>query len=127
MTIDPPRLDLTGFAEWLVDRGLQGLPLEEQVDGFCRRVVEAGFPARRFNMLLGTLHPRHGARAYIWHPDGLTTDAFPRRRSDEESEAYMRSPIYLLRRTRRDEVAPAPRQRARRMISRCSPTCARPG
>jgi adenylate cyclase len=99
VTIDPPSLDLTGFPEWLVDRGLRGLPLEEQVDGFCRRVVDAGFPARRFNMLLGMLHPRHGARSYTWRPEGLTTGDFPRRRSDEESEAYLRSPIYLLRRT----------------------------
>ena len=100
-SVNPPRLgtslDLTGFAEWLVDRGLRGLPLEEQVDGFCRRVVEAGFPARRFNMLMGTLHPRHGARSYTWRPEGLTTGEFPRRRSDEESEAYLRSPIYRLR------------------------------
>jgi len=90
-------LGLDGFPEWLVDRGLRGLPLEEQVDGFCRRVVEAGFPARRFNMLMGTLHPRHGARSYIWRPDGLTTGEFPRRRSDAESEAYLRSPIHHLR------------------------------
>ena len=90
-------LDLAGFPEWLVDRGLRGLPLEEQVDGFCRRVVEAGFPARRFNMLMGTLHPRHGARSYTWRPDGLTTGEFPRRRSDAESEAYLRSPIHHLR------------------------------
>ena len=92
-----PPLDLAGFPEWLVDRGLRGLPLEEQVDGFCRRVVEAGFPARRFNMLMGTLHPRHGARSYTWRPDGLTTGEFPRRRSDAESEAYLRSPIHHLR------------------------------
>ena len=92
-------LDLTGFAAWLVDRGLRGLPLEEQVDGFCRRAVEAGFPARRFNMSIGTLHPRLGARSYIWRPEGLTTDEFRRRRSDEENEAYLRSPIYHLRRS----------------------------
>ena len=92
-------LDLAGFPEWLVDRGLRGLPLEEQVDGFCRRTVEAGFPARRFNMSIGTLHPRLGARSYIWRPEGLTTDEFLRRRSDEESEAYVRSPIYHLRRS----------------------------
>jgi adenylate cyclase len=92
-------LDLTGFAEWLVDRGLRGLSLDEQVDGFCRRIVEAGFPARRFNMSIGTLHPRHGARSYIWSPAGFTTAEFPRRRSDEESEAYQRSPIYYLRRS----------------------------
>jgi len=99
VTAGHPRspLDLAGFPEWLVDRGLRGLPLEEQVDGFCRRVVEAGFPARRFNMLMGTLHPRHGARSYTWRPEGLTTGEFPRRRSDAESEAYLRSPIHHLR------------------------------
>ena len=90
-------LDLTGVAEWLVDRGLRGLTVDEQVDGFCRRIVDAKFPARRFNMSIGTLHPRHGARSYIWTPDGLATEVFPRRRSDEESEAYLRSPIYHLR------------------------------
>ncbi len=90
-------LDLTGFAEWLVERGLRGVPLDEQVDGFCRRVVDAGFPARRFNMSIGTLHPRHGARSYVWHRSGLATEEHPRRRNDEESEAYLRSPIYHLR------------------------------
>jgi len=92
-------LELDGLAEWLVARGLQGLPLAEQVDGFCRRVADAGFPARRFNMSIGTLHPRHGAHSYLWSPDGIATAVFPRRRSDEESEAYRQSPIYHLRRT----------------------------
>ena len=90
-------LDLTGVAEWLVEQGLRGLPLDAQVDGFCRRVVDAGFPARRFNMSIGTLHPRHGARSYVWQPRGLTTDAFPRHRNSEQLEGYLRSPIYHLR------------------------------
>jgi hypothetical protein len=47
-------LDMTSVAEWLVERGLRGLLLDDQVDGFCRRVVDAGFPARRFNMSIGT-------------------------------------------------------------------------
>lgn len=92
-------LDLDGFAEWLVERGLRGLPLEEQVEGFCRRTVEAGFPARRFNMSIGTLHPRLGARSYIWRPEGLTTDEHLRQRGDEVSEAYLSSPIFHLRRS----------------------------
>ena len=90
-------LDLTGFAEWLVERGLLGLPLDDQIDGFCRRLVDAGFPARRFNLSIGTLHPRHGARSYVWHPRGLTTDEFPRHRSGEQIEGYLRSPIHHLR------------------------------
>ena len=92
-----PPLDLTGVAEWLVERGLQGVPLDEQVEGFCRRIVDAGFPARRFNMSIGTLHPRHGARSYVWRPGSFVTEEFPRQRSAEESEAYRQSPIHHLR------------------------------
>jgi adenylate cyclase len=90
-------LDLTGVAEWLVGRGLLGLPLDHQIDGFCRRMVDAGFPARRFNLSIGTLHPRHGARSYVWNASGLTTDELPRHRSAEQLEGYLRSPIYYLR------------------------------
>ncbi len=93
-------LDISGLERWIIDEGLRGVSLEELVDGFCRRVVAAGFPARRFSMIIGTLHPRHGARSYIWRPSGLETEAFSRRRSDEESAAYMRSPIYYLRHNR---------------------------
>ena len=93
----PAPLQLTGLAEWLVQRGLQGLRIDEQIDGFCRRVIDAGFPARRFSMSIGTLHPQHGARTYIWRLDGLTIGEFPRQRSGEESKAYLQSPIYRLR------------------------------
>src|SRR3974377_93935 len=91
-----PPLDMTNVAEWLVERGLRGLPLDDQVGGFCRRVVDAGFPARRFNMSLGTLHPRQCARSYVWRPSGLETEEFARRRSGEVREAFLHSPIYHL-------------------------------
>ena len=92
-------LDLTGFADWLVEQGLRGVALDEQVDGFCRRVVNAGFPARRFNMSIGTLHPRHGARSYVWRSGGLETEDHPRQRNDDQRIGYLRSPIYHLRST----------------------------
>ena len=92
-------LDLSGIQHWIVDQGLRGVSLEELVGGFCDRVLAAGFPARRFNMIIGTLHPRHGARSYIWRPTGLETEAFARRRTDEDSAAYLRSPIYYLRKS----------------------------
>jgi len=96
----PNSLDLSGLRATLVERGLQGLPVAEQVDAFCRDVTLAGFPARRFNMSIGTLHPRHGAHSYVWRRDeGLATELHPRRRSDEESDGYLRSPIYRLRNT----------------------------
>ena len=92
-------LDLAKISGWAIEEGLRGVSVEELVDGFCRRVVDAGFPARRFSMIIGTLHPRHGARSYVWRPEGLEKEAFPRRRTGEESEAYLRSPVYYLRRS----------------------------
>ncbi len=35
-------LDLGGLPDWLVQRGMQGLPLGEQIAGFCRRVADSG-------------------------------------------------------------------------------------
>ena len=92
-------LRLDDFEAWLVERGLQGLPLDEQFDGFCRRLIDAGFPARRLNLSIRTLHPQHGARSYIWRPDGIQMQEFPRQPSGQESEAYLRSPIHHLRTT----------------------------
>jgi adenylate cyclase len=89
-------LQLSGFADWLVDRGLRGLSLTDQVDGFCRRLVDAGFPARRFNMSIGTLHPTHGARSYVWRPDGIATEQHARRRNDEQRQAFLRSPVHYV-------------------------------
>ena len=100
--IMPNTLDLSGFATTLVERGLQGLPVAEQVDAFCRDVTQAGFRARRFNMSIGTLHPRHGAHSYVWRRDeGLATELHPRR-PEGVSDGYLKSPIYRLRNT--DEV-----------------------
>ena len=90
-------LALSHLPAWLVERGLQGLPLAEQVDGFCRSIVEAGFRATRFNMSIGTLHPRHGAKSYVWRPDGIATELHSRNRTDEERESFERSPVYYLR------------------------------
>ena len=91
-----PTMDLSGLATWLVERGLRGLPLDEQVEGFCHRVVDAGFPARRFSMSIGMLHPRHGARSYVWRPSGLETEDFARQQSSEERVPFLQSPIHYL-------------------------------
>jgi adenylate cyclase len=93
----PAPLQLTGFGSRLIDRGLKGFAVAEQVDAFCRDLVDAGFRASRFNMSIGTLHPRHGAQSYVWRPDGIATELHPRRRNPEEDVAYQRSPVYHLR------------------------------
>ncbi len=127
----PPRaatpLDLSAIEAWAIDEGLRGVSLEELVDGFCRRVVEAGFPARRFNMIIGTLHPRHGARSYIWRPTGLETEAFARRRTDEESEAYHAKPHLLPAPHRRVQACADGSTPASLSGFCCSRSCATPG
>ena len=46
MSQDPPDapadapLDLKGLHLWLVERGMQGLPVDEQIGAFCCRVLE---------------------------------------------------------------------------------------
>lgn len=97
-------LDLHGVREWLVERGLQGTKIEEQLCGFCDRVVAAGFPMRRFNMSIGTLHPQHGARNYIWRGQRVRVEEFPRQLTGEQNELYLRSPIHHLRASTQTEL-----------------------
>jgi hypothetical protein len=52
-----PPLDLDGLRLWLVERGMLGLPAGEQIAGFCRKVFDSGFPIKRVQMGMYTLHP----------------------------------------------------------------------
>jgi adenylate cyclase len=54
------------IAAWLADAGLRNLPLEELVDGFARRLNEAGVGVRRVFVGMDTLHPMVRARSLIW-------------------------------------------------------------
>lgn len=54
------------IAVWLAEQGLRNLPLEELVDGFARRLGEAGVPVARIFVGMNTLHPLVRARSLIW-------------------------------------------------------------
>jgi adenylate cyclase len=54
------------LARWIADQGLRNLPLEELVDGFARRLNEAGLPVARVFVGMNTLHPLLRARSLIW-------------------------------------------------------------
>jgi adenylate cyclase len=54
------------ISAWLATAGLRNLPLEEMVDGFARRLNEAGVPAARLFVGMNTLHPQVLARSLIW-------------------------------------------------------------
>jgi adenylate cyclase len=51
---------------WLAEAGLHSLPLEELVDGFVRRLNEAGVPAARVFVGMNTLHPQVLVHSLIW-------------------------------------------------------------
>ncbi len=91
-------LDLDDLPLWLVERGMRGLPLEEQMAGFCQRLYEAGFPMKRTMMGMGTLHPRYGAHTFLWRPGAGTIESKPRERTVLSREEYLRSPVYFMRR-----------------------------
>ena len=89
-------LDLTGIAEWIIERGLQGLPIEEQLGGFSQRIYEAGFPMKRVGMGMRTLHPRYGAISYVWRPEVDRVEYSPRERTIYELQEYLQSPVHFM-------------------------------
>jgi adenylate cyclase len=90
-------LDLDGLALWLVERGMRGLPLEGQLAGFCQRIYDAGFPMKRAQMGMGTLHPRYGSHTFVWRPGAGAIEHTPRERTIQSRQVYLRSPVHYMR------------------------------
>jgi adenylate cyclase len=90
-------LNLEGLDHWLVERGVRGLPLDEQFEGFCQRIFDAGFPMKRAQMAMGTLHPRYGAQTFVWRADTSAVEHTPRERTPLSREGFLQSPVHYLR------------------------------
>ena len=90
-------LNIDGMAEWIVEQGLRGLTLEDQLSAYCQKICDAGFPMRRANMGIGTLHPRYGAHTFVWRADPNSIEHIPRERNVTQLEAFKRSPIFFMR------------------------------
>ncbi len=86
-------LDLLALVQTIINKGLEGLTLEEQLSGFCNTVAASGFPMKRVTMGMRTLHPRYGALTYLWRPEMDRVEATPQERATMWSDAYIRSPI----------------------------------
>lgn len=96
-TQDAAALDLDGLALWLVERGMAGVELKEQVAGFCQRVHAAGFPLKRTQMGLDTLHPRFGSHTFVWRPGDAGVEHTPRERVLVTHDIYLSSPVHYMR------------------------------
>jgi adenylate cyclase len=83
----------TSLAGWLADSGLRNLPFEELVDGFARRLNEAGVPVVRLFVAVNTLHSMALARSLIWdRATGIAT-RFEFRQADIDLPIMQQSPF----------------------------------
>ncbi len=92
-----PPLDLDGLPLWLVERGMMGLPLGEQIAGFCRKVFDSGFPMQRVSMGMYTLHPRYGSHTFLWRAGAEAIEHTPRERAILSRDVYLKSPVHHMR------------------------------
>lgn len=90
-------LDLDGLVLWLVERGMQGVTLDEQVAGYCQRIYEAGFPVKRTQIGMDTLHPRYGSHTFVWRPGTGGSEHRPHERVIRNRQVYLRSPVHFMR------------------------------
>ncbi len=66
---------------WLMDRGLKEASVEDVIQGFGRRLVEAGVSLHRIGLGGLLLHPVFGGLHVVWNSrdDTVTSQMAPRR------------------------------------------------
>ena len=92
-----PPLDLDDLPLRLVERGMLGQPVGEQIAGFCQEIFNRGFPMKRGHMSMGTLHPRYGAHTFVWRPGADAIEHTPRDRALLNRDVYLKSPVHHMR------------------------------
>lgn len=88
---------MENLPQWIVERGMQGLPLTDQISGFCQRIYDAGFPMRRVQMGMFTLHPRYGSLTFVWRPGSGSVEYKLRERDAVLGDLYLKSPVFYMR------------------------------
>ena len=89
--------DLADLSQWLVERGMRGLPLNEQVAGFCQKLIEYGLPLKRVQVGMTTLHPKYGSHTFLWRADRETVEHTRYERIANNHEFYLKSPVHYMR------------------------------
>jgi adenylate cyclase len=88
--------DASSLAMWLTQSGLAGLSESELLDGFCERANTIGLPVERATVLIDTLHPVYGGRAFRWHRDESAEALileYGRAKAGEAAEKWQQSPF----------------------------------
>ena len=110
-----PAPKIATVADWLSDAGLRSLPLDDLVDGFCRRLNDIGVPMARAFVGMNTLHPMVRARSLVWDRGKGAGTHLEFRHVDIDAPIIRESPfapmlLHGIAERRYDLTSPAPAQ-----------------
>jgi adenylate cyclase len=100
-----PRLQLMN---WLVSQGLEGLPENDLIRGFCERCRAGGLDLSRALVFIDTLHPIFEGRGFRWNDTATNeSDAFEYGSTDqgENAQHWRRSVFYHMLENGQSELA----------------------
>jgi adenylate cyclase len=108
-------LKLATVTDWLADAGLRNLSLDDIVDGFARRLNEAGVPVARVFAGMNTLHPMVHMRSLAWERAAGLRARYEFQHIEIDAPILQQSPFAAMIRhgiaeQRHDLTAPAPEQ-----------------
>jgi adenylate cyclase len=81
------------LTHWLANAGLRNMPLEDLLDGFGRRLNEAGLRVDRMFAGMNTLHPAMRARSLVWNRTEGVTRHFEFRHAEIDMPLLQQSPF----------------------------------
>ncbi|MDJ0983244.1 MAG: adenylate/guanylate cyclase domain-containing protein [Kiloniellales bacterium] len=88
---------LSGLHDWIVTSGLAGKGGGSLIEGYCRRLGEAGVPLDRCAFGLDTLHPVLIGSNFIWSADaGIAQRDYERSEAEAADELWLQSPFHYL-------------------------------
>ena len=91
---------LSELHAWLTEATLAGDSETALLDGFCRRLHEAGLRVARALVFVDTLHPLHEGRAFYWQHDAgdarIRVAEYGSTSEGEMAERWRRSVLYHL-------------------------------
>ena len=86
---------LSDLTNWLIQQGLENVPVDIWLEECCNRLVAAGIPLQRVNITTRAHHPEIGTLAFRWHRGG-ENERLEYQRRETVGDEYLKSPIYYL-------------------------------
>ena len=99
--------DTDRIADWLIRRGLEGVPEYDLLAAFCGKCRSVGLPIDRAIAFIDTLHPVHEGRIFLWRSDGVEEEPvrdYGPSNVGEIAESWKRSPFNHLLQTGKEEL-----------------------